>query len=61
MALRQTEGAYNTLIEKGCEAVLLNFEGEQGKELVHAFSVLEPEKEESKITIEKMLEFFLKH
>lgn len=58
MAVRQTVGAYETLKAFGIETELLNWEKE---ELIHAFSVLEPDMEESKITTQKMLEFFRKH
>lgn len=58
MAVRQTVGAYEILKAHGSDAELLNWDKE---ELTHAFSVLEPDKEESIETTEKMLQFFSKY
>lgn len=58
MAVRQTVGAYNALLNHGIDAELLNWDKE---ELTHAFSVLEPDMKESIETTEKMLQFFNKY
>lgn len=58
MAVRQTVGAYNVLLNHGIDAELLNWDKE---ELTHAFSVLEPDMKESIETTEKMLQFFNKY
>ena len=58
MAVRQTLGTYEALKAHGIDTELLNWDD---KNLPHAFSVLEPEKEESILTTEKMLEFFSKY
>ncbi len=54
MAVRQTVGAYNAFKAHNIEVDLLNWDS---KDLPHAFSVLEPEKMESVITTQKMLDF----
>lgn len=58
MAVRQTLGTYEAFRAHNIDAELLNWDN---KELPHAFSVLEPEKEESIITTQKMLGFFSKY
>lgn len=58
MAVRQTVGAYDVLKAKGVDAELLNWDDET---LPHAFSVLEPDKEESVETTQKMLAFLNKY
>ena len=58
MASRQTLGTYEAFKAHGIDAELLN---RDSKELCHAFSVLEPEKEESIETTQKMLDFFSKY
>ncbi len=50
--------AYELIKSRGIPCELLNWEKTNGKDLLHVFSVLDPEAPESVITIKRMLNFF---
>lgn len=59
--LEQTMRAYELFKEKNSDCELLDWPKTNGLDLLHVFSVLNPDAPESIITIKKMLEFFNKH
>ena len=61
LALKQTRRLHSTLLEKGCDAELLDYPKFEGKDLPHVFACLEPYSTAGALCIDRICEFINKH